>query len=82
MPKNRIKILALLPFIFFMDSTLAEIYQWTDKNGKVHFSDKEPRHLESKKIELKINTYESVSYDSSIFDIGKKVVMYSTSWEL
>jgi len=24
-------------------STLADIYQWTDENGKVHFSDKPPR---------------------------------------
>ncbi len=58
----------------------AEIYKWTDKKGKVHFSDKKPRNLKSEEIRLRINTYESVSYDTSIFNTGKKVVMYSTEW--
>ena len=57
-----------------------EIYKWIDEKGKVHFSDKKPRDLESEEIKLRINTYESVSYDTSIFNTGKKVVMYSTDW--
>lgn len=69
----------LLLLLFVADSS-AEIYKWTDESGKVNFSDKKPRHLESKEVKLKINTYESVSYDLSIFNTGKKVVMYSTSW--
>ncbi len=58
----------------------AEMYKWTDEKGKVHLSDKRPRHLKSKNIRLGVNTYESVSYDASIFDTGKKIVMYSTEW--
>ena len=57
-----------------------EIYKWIDEKGKVHFSDNKPRDLESEEIKLRINTYESVSYDTSIFNTGKKVVMYSTDW--
>ncbi len=68
-----------LLLLFVADST-AEIFKWTDESGKVHFSDKRPRHLESKEVKLIINTYESVSYDLSIYNTGKKVVMYSTSW--
>ena len=58
----------------------AEIYKWTDEKGKVHFSDRKPGNLEPEEIELRINTYESVSYDMSIFNTGKKVVMYSADW--
>ena len=58
----------------------AEIYRWTDEHGKVHFSDQKPWQTKSETVEVKINTYESVSYDTSIFDTGRKVVMYSTSW--
>ncbi|MCB0392880.1 MAG: DUF4124 domain-containing protein, partial [Bdellovibrionales bacterium] len=48
-----------------------EIYKWIGEKGKVHFSDKKPRDLESEEIKLRINTYESVSYDTSIFNTGK-----------
>ena len=58
----------------------AEIYKWTDEKGKVHYSDKKPTNLKSEEIRLRINTYESVSYDASIFNTGKKVVLYSTDW--
>ena len=58
---------------------LSEIYRWTDESGRVHFSDKAPVQYESETIEVQVNTYESVSYDKSIFNTGKKVVMYSTS---
>jgi len=76
-----LKILAVLALcLLIAGHATAEIFKWTDENGKVHFSDKKPRHLEAKKIKLKINTYEAVSYDRSIFNTGKKVVMYSTSW--
>ncbi len=75
----KLACLLLLLLLFVADSA-AEIYKWTDENGKVHFSDKKPRDLESKEVKLKINTYESVSYDLSIFNTGKKEVMYSTSW--
>ncbi|WP_078120890.1 glutaredoxin domain-containing protein [Thiosocius teredinicola] len=58
----------------------ADIYRWTDANGKVHFTDKPPVDQQTEKVEVRVNTYESVSYDTSIFDTGKKVVLYSASW--
>ena len=33
-----------------------------------------------KKIELKINSYDNVTYDNSIYDVGSKVIMYATDW--
>lgn len=70
----------IIAFILLPVISNAEIYRWTDENGKLHFSDQKPWQTKSEKVEVKINTYEGVSYDTSLFDTGKKVVMYSTSW--
>lgn len=58
----------------------AEIFKWVDEEGEVHFSDKKPLSQEAENIEVKINSYIGVSYNHSIYDTGKNVVMYSTSW--
>lgn len=58
----------------------ADIYRWTDENGRVHFSDRDPENQQTEPVEVKINVYQSVSYDTSIFDTGPEVVMYATSW--
>ena len=58
----------------------AEIYRWKDETGKVHFSDRPARDADAEKVEVRINTYESVSYDTSIFETDRKVVMYTASW--
>ena len=59
---------------------VSEIYRWVDENGKVHFSDKPSRAHSSETLKLRINTYEGVTYDHSIFDVGERVIMYSASW--
>lgn len=56
------------------------VYRWVDENGKVYFSDKPSQSHSSEAVKLRINTYEGVSYDTSSFDVGKEVVMYSASW--
>lgn len=58
----------------------AEIYRWIDDNGKVHFSDKPSTQHASEGVKLRINTYEGVTYDRSIVDVGKTVTMYSAIW--
>jgi glutaredoxin len=58
----------------------AEIYRWVDETGQASFSDIPSSEHASETVKLRINTYESVSYDVSAFDTGKKVVMYSASW--
>ncbi|MCP5305069.1 MAG: glutaredoxin family protein [Chromatiaceae bacterium] len=58
----------------------AEIYRWTDEQGKVHFGDRAPAGRAAEQVELRINTYTSVSYATSTIDTGAKVLMYSTSW--
>lgn len=63
--------------------SVAEIYKWTDENGKVHFSDQKPNSNGGESVKLKINTYESVSFET--LDYGdnsnsQHVFMYSTEW--
>ena len=70
--------LLLLWSLFIAPLGIADIYQWRDAKGKIHFGDKKPEQGAAKKLELDINTYTNVSFDSSALDVGKRVVMYST----
>ena len=64
----------------------SEIYQWKDADGNVQFGDRPPPSKQVKRIELDINSYESVTvepfvpFKSNRPSRGKSVVMYSTSW--
>lgn len=60
--------------------TSGEIYRWTDENGEVHFGDRPSRAHSSKPVELRINTYEAISYGSSSIATADEVVMYSADW--
>lgn len=73
-------ITLLLLTVLVSGSADAEIYKWKDENGKIYFSDRASIQHNSEAIDVKVNTYSSVSYDNSIIDTGKKVIMYSTSW--
>ncbi len=65
----------------------AEIYRWTDAEGRVHFGDNPEQPDTAESVTIKVNTYESVSYES-VRNINfdnparrtSKVVMYSTDW--
>lgn len=58
-----------------------EIYKWVDDQGNLHFGDRRPNTADSEEMELPaINTYESVTYDTTAFDFGQRVIMYSTDW--
>lgn len=71
----------ILLFSFSLPSSVfAEIYQWVDDKGKVHFSDKKPAATQAEKLDLEINTYTNVTIENSPDDVGQKVVMYSTDW--
>jgi glutaredoxin len=75
------KSLVLLIILILSVSSLdAEIFKWTDDQGKVHFSDKKPADTGASQVKLKINTIKAVSFDRSIFNLGPNVVLYSTEW--
>lgn len=61
----------------------AEIYKWTDAQGRVHYGDNPADTVQAEKVTVEINSYEHVSYDavdSSQAVDSRKVIMYSTSW--
>lgn len=77
--------LALLLLMITTLTAASEIYRWVDDQGKVHFSDQAPKEHQSESLELKINTYESVTYESLDIPLpestrAKKVIMYSAVW--
>lgn len=81
MPRNNQHIIfALLMGLALPSVVFSEIYRWVDDNGKFHFTDKPPVSHSSEQVKLRINTYDAVTYDTSSFDVGKRVVMYSASW--
>ncbi|MDO3381473.1 glutaredoxin family protein [Gilvimarinus algae] len=64
----------------------ADIYKWTDENGKVHYSNVKPENYDTEQVDKPINSYthqavpDSHYYTPPPIDYPKRVVMYSTSW--
>jgi len=58
----------------------AQIYQWTDESGRVHFGDKPKGKENAEQVSVKVNVYESVGYSSIAPAQDDRVVMYGASW--
>lgn len=65
----------------------AEVYRWTDADGRVHFGDKPPRDAQTEQVEIRINSYSAPQIvqpptPSHRIEaaVRKAVVMYSASW--
>ncbi len=62
------------------------IYTWTDAQGRVHFGDKPAENDQAETVNVQINTFESVTYQSldkglpASAEGSGKVVMYATQW--
>lgn len=75
----------IVALIFLSIPAYSEIYQWTDADGNVQFGDHPPPSQDVKRLELEINSYESVTLDPFVPFKGtsrrsKSVIMYSTTW--
>lgn len=78
-------LLSLLLFCLCAVAWSSGIYRWVDDQGNVHFSDSPSETHASESLKLKINTFESVTYDSLSVELPPsekrhRVVMYSASW--
>jgi glutaredoxin-like YruB-family protein len=83
-------LIVILSFgsLIFSANIGADIYKWADEDGRIHYSDRPSKTHESNKLNIKINSYESVSVESLSTKPGvvgskvnsKQVVMYSTEW--
>ncbi len=68
--------------------SFAEIYQWRDENGQVHFGDRPPADAKTETVEVKVNSYQNVEvvYNPDWFYKPKPkagptpVTMYSAKW--
>ncbi len=79
------QILLIFTVGMYGSSLYAEIYQWKDQHGQIHFGDNKPQHQKAEKLNLKINTYSTVSYDSltpqqKTSTSSSQVELYSTDW--
>jgi glutaredoxin len=78
--------LAAMALLLLAASGHAEIYQWTDAEGVIHFGDRPPSGASAKHITVEINSYQSVTvepfeaFQSERPGNSHGVVMYSTSW--
>lgn len=72
----------ILIFLFVTFSAYAEIFVWTDENGKKHYTDIPPADVDASVVEVKINSYESPSLEKykGALSSNNKVVLYSTVW--
>jgi glutaredoxin len=65
-------------------STSADIYQWTDAGGKIHFADKKPEDRPVEQLNPKVNSFAGIAVPppsasgEKTAATPKKVVMYST----
>lgn len=62
----------------------AQLYKWTDAEGRVQYSDKAP-DKSAKKLDLKINTYSGAPVVSSLgkpaaSDAKSSIRLYTTTW--
>ena len=55
--------LVLLPSILTPSHGNAEIYKWTDENGRVHFGDKPAENVSAESVTVEVNSYTNVTYD-------------------
>ena len=55
----------------------AQVYKWTDENGRIHYGDKPNERAELKDLRDTISSYKAVSYDLSAFAHSDKVVIYT-----
>lgn len=80
-----LKSIITLLILLASASLQAEIYKWTDKNGKVRFGDRPPKTQQVETIKTKVNSMAEPGDhysqgESSTTAKRKTVVMYSTSW--
>jgi glutaredoxin len=58
----------------------AEIYKWTDEQGRTHFGDVENERYNAEAVTVEVNSYESVTYSflGKAIPGSEKVQMFST----
>lgn len=65
--KKGVYVALLIPAMLFTGPLAAEVYKWIDKDGNVHFSDKQsaPRHAKPVQLSPSLNSYQSRALPAS-----------------
>ena len=68
--------------VIALGASAAEIHQWKDSEGQMHFGDRPPVDVKSEVVRVKPNVYQSPTVEplASDFKTDRSVVMYSASW--
>ncbi len=66
-------ILTVMLLSLLASSGFSEIYQWTDENGQVHFSDRKPAETPVETVELEKSSSKWQPYDIQIINHGSDV---------
>ena len=53
---TRLINLFFLTYFFVVSTTQAEVYKWTDENGRIHYSDKKPGNQSSEEVKIRPHT--------------------------
>ena len=74
-------------FLCLPTASSAELYKWTDVNGKVHYSDSAPADRKSQKLDLKVNSISGPPVVSKLptapstgTAMTQRVRLLSTTW--
>jgi glutaredoxin len=82
MAAPRFLLLALLALPL---AASADIYRWTDAQGKVHYSDSPPPEVKAQQLKIRINSIEVPALVSTVADAPAarardKVRIYTAAW--
>jgi len=70
----------------FTCTAFAEVYKWTDADGRIHFGDNPTKDQHAEEVTLKINSYEHVTVTDYVpaepeeKNNKKHVIIYSAVW--
>jgi glutaredoxin len=77
--------LLLLALLALPLAATAEIYRWTDAQGKVHYSDSPPPEAKAKQVKIRINSIDGPAVVSTLKDAPAakakdKVRIFTAAW--
>jgi glutaredoxin-like YruB-family protein len=77
--------IALLVLLVASSLACADVYKWTDANGRVQYSDGPPRAGKTQQLKIRINSVEGPAVVSQVAGASAtktkgKIRMYSTTW--
>lgn len=79
------RLLLLLAMLALPLAAAADIYRWTDAQGKVHYSDSPPPEAKARQVKIKINSIESPAVVSTLRDAPAakpkdRVKIFTAAW--